>query len=405
MALPAVDMMRVSVNEVAVMNDAELAQFMQQHRLPDGNYDLPVDGWDELSREDRSLFAERLEAQKRSLAQSPTACSRPLALDDLDARLHRYWWLDKYTSDIKCFEPEHDKLWQELVEKRVLKPHETREFVRTDASGMEREKEKDQARKAYERAESEAKQIYVLTQEDPKRLRIPKQKRISMMKYGTEKLLAARRRLEQARSESFLIVQFVRATSGYAGAKRDAARHRNLVQWVLEQVPLIEAETNPFTTNQSESDGRRTKRKLAIDEEPPERRARKRVMLDLRERRSANARLSSTATETQPEPSTATDQDTAPDTQLDILIASSLHKEDNVQAMPQGLRRSARIVARRSASSKALKPEFSQHISSLRSEARAARPSTKVSPAEDARAQLAKRQSRRNSQHGLSKVR
>lgn len=101
--------------------------------------------------------------------------------------------------------------------------------MRTAALGMEREKEKDKARKAYERVESEAKQIYVLTQEDPKRLRIPKKKRISMMKYSTEKLLAARRRLEQARSESFLIVQFVRAIFGYAGAKRDAVRHRNLV--------------------------------------------------------------------------------------------------------------------------------------------------------------------------------
>ncbi|KAL4418319.1 hypothetical protein CABS03_01670 [Colletotrichum abscissum] len=219
---------------------------------------------------------------------------------------------------------------------------------------MEREKEKDKARKAYERAESEAKQIYVLTQEDPKRLRIPKKKRISMMKYSTEKLLAARRRLEQARSESFLIVQFVRATFGYAGAKRDAARHRNLVQWVLEQVPLIEAETSPSTTNHSESDKRRTKRKLASDEEPPERRARQRVMFDLRERRSANARLSSIATETQPEPSTVMDQDTAQDTaqdiQPEILTASLSHKEDYIRTMPQGLRRSARIAARGSAS-------------------------------------------------------
>lgn len=74
---------------------------------------------------------------------------------------------------------------------------------------------------------------------------------------------------------------------------------------------MIEAETNPFITNQSECDGRRTKRKLATDEEPPERRARKRVMFDLRERRLANARLSSIAIETQPEPSTATDQDMA----------------------------------------------------------------------------------------------
>ncbi|KAF0319010.1 hypothetical protein GQ607_013819, partial [Colletotrichum asianum] len=443
------------------MSDAELAHFMKKHRLPSGDYDLPVDGWDKLSRDDRSRLAGRLEAQKGSLSLSPVACSRPLDLDDLDARLRRvspnesystrrqtetktqsrsptppydptevetetyhklvetggrplypidliydihrqpdnyaellrpwqesldqvwaedifqrqlqrwqdfrkwqndnrdrkdeddsfpayvereksmvqryflrrsrakrlaeieadpsclqsdwedeqwererqrrccrehgcrefrdyvdavkrrlashdftqsfdldedpkkqdrlttwieylnyeYWWLDKHTSDIERLEPDHEKLWQELAERKILKSHETKEFVRTDASGMEREREKDQAMKAFQRAESEAKRVYVLTQEDPKRLRIPKTKRISMMKDVTEKLLAAKRRWEQARNQSFLIVQFVRATFGYAGAKRQAARQRILVQWVLDQVPLVEAEMKPAKSN------------------------------------------------------------------------------------------------------------------------------------------------------------
>ncbi|KAJ4230716.1 hypothetical protein NW757_013981 [Fusarium falciforme] len=505
----------VSVSEVAAMSDAELAQFMQKHRLPNGDYDLPVDGWERLSKDERSRLAERLEAQKRGLAQSPTGCSRPLDLDDLDARLrqvspsksfslrpepqtinrsrsptppidrtrleteayhelindggrplypidliqdvyrdpdnyaemlrpwqeyltsvspsgifqrqlqrwqdfhkwqndnrgredndggflgyveqekHRiknhslprsrakrlaeieadpsclrsgwdmlqslrerqrrlyrehdcrgfrdyteavkrrlarhgftqpfeldedpknqdklttwieylnyeYWWLDKYTSDIERLEPEHDKLWQELVDKKILRPHETKEFVRTAASGMECETEKDQAMKAVQRAEFEAKRIYVSTQEDPKRLRIPKAKRISMLKHGTEKLLAAKRRLEQAQSRSFLIVQFVRATFGYAGAKRDAARHRVLVQWVLDQVPLIKAEMNPCKANRRLGSGgrRATKRRLTTDEELPERRNPKRVRFDLEEPRLASARVASKAIKTQPD--------------------------------------------------------------------------------------------------------
>jgi hypothetical protein len=79
----------VSVGEVAAISDAELVQFMQKHRLPHGDYDLPVDGWERLSEDERSRLAERLEAEKRSLAQSPTACSRPLDLDGLDARLRQ----------------------------------------------------------------------------------------------------------------------------------------------------------------------------------------------------------------------------------------------------------------------------------------------------------------------------
>ncbi|KAF5530710.1 ankyrin protein unc44 [Fusarium mexicanum] len=442
----------VSVGEVAAMNDVELAQFMQRHRLPDGDYDLPIDGWDKLSKDERSHLAQRLETQKDSLAQSPTACSRPLDLDDLNARLrqvspnnsfsrrpespiidrlrsptppfdptrreieayhqlineggrpsysinlihdvyrdpdnyaemlrpwqeyltpvspsgifrrqlqrwrdfckwqndnrdredddggfpasrdkrlaeieadpsclksrwediqwererqryhcrergcrgfrdyaeavkrrlarhgftltfeldedpkkqdklttwieylnYEYWWLDKYATDIERLEPEHDKLWQELVDKKILRPHETKEFVRTDASGMERETEKDQAMKAVQRAESEAKRIYVLTQEDPKRSHIPRAKRISMMKHGAENLFAAKQRSEQARRRSHLIVQFVRATFDYDEAKRNAVRHRVLAQWVLDQVSLIQAEMNPSEANRPGSDGK-----------------------------------------------------------------------------------------------------------------------------------------------------
>lgn len=75
---------------------------------------------------------------------------------------YEYWWLDKYTNDIERLEPELDRLWQELVDKNILGPHETQELVRTDASGMECEAEKDQTMKAVRRAETEARGIYAL---------------------------------------------------------------------------------------------------------------------------------------------------------------------------------------------------------------------------------------------------
>ncbi|RMD39521.1 hypothetical protein DV735_g5615, partial [Chaetothyriales sp. CBS 134920] len=536
----------LSVHEIAAMSDAELGQFMTKHRCPDGGYELPVDGWDKLSKDERNRLAERLKAQERGLTQSPTACSRPLDLDDLDARLrqvspnksfslrpetrttrsptppfdptireteayhelvdeggrplypidliqdmyrdpdnyaetlwpwqvnispvsplgifqkqlqrwrdfrkwqndnrgreddndgfpayvewkkhiiqrdlrpksaakrlaeieadpsclksswedrqwererqrrhcrergcrgfrdyteavkrrlachgftqpfeldedpknqdklttwieylnYEYWWLDKYTSDIERLEPEHDKLWQELVDKRILRPHETKEFVCTAASGMECEAEKDQAMKAVQRAESEAKRIYVSTQKDPKRLHIPKAKRISMLKHGTEKLLAAKRRLEQAQSRSFLIVQFVRATFGYAGAKRDATRHRVLVQWVLDQVLLIEAEMNlPKANRRLGSGGQRvTKRRLATDEEPPERQKPKRVRIDLEEPRLASARIPSKATKTQPEPRIVMDQEATQDSHQDDALSPASLNQEHAQGLEQ----------------------------------------------------------------------
>ncbi|KAF5018844.1 hypothetical protein F66182_9173 [Fusarium sp. NRRL 66182] len=467
------------------MDDVELAQFIRRHRLPSGNYDLPVAGWDELSEKERSHLAERLEAQKRTLAQSPMAGSHLLNLDDLDTRLrqvsprrsfslrletqdvdrsrsptppvditrleieayhelineggrplypigliqdmykdtdkhaeilrpwqenpaeisaedifqrqlqrwqdflkwqndnrgreddesdfstyierqkrqqdslHRshakrfaeieanasclksewdvqqalrerqrrlyrehgcqgfrdyaaavkrrlarhdftqpfklakdpkkqdklttwieylnyeYWWLDKYTSDIERLEPEHDKAWQELVDKNIPRSHETKEFVRTVASSMECQNEDDTALKAVQRAESKAKQIYVLTQEGPERLRIPKATRILMLRAVTEELLAAKQRFEQIRKRNDRITKFVQATFNYASAKRNAARHRVLVQWVLDQVPQVEAEVKPSKAR------KRTKRKLSTDKEFPESRSSKREKLDL----------------------------------------------------------------------------------------------------------------------------
>ncbi|KAM3549396.1 hypothetical protein ARSEF4850_008876 [Beauveria asiatica] len=594
----------LSVDEIAAMSDTELGQFMTKHRHPNGGYELPVSGWDKLSKDARGRLAERLKAQERGLAQSPTACSRPLDLDDLNARLrqvspnksfslrpeprtarsptpmvdptireteayqelvdkggrplypidligdmyqdpdnyaeilwpwqlnispvspsgifqkqlqrwrdfrkwqndnrrrednddggfpayvewskhiiqrdkkpkwaakrlaeieadpsclksswedkqwererqrrycrergcrgfrdyteavkrrlarhgftqafklkkdpknqdtlttwieylnYEYWWLDKYTSDIERLEPGHDKLWQELVDKKILRPHETKEFVRTASSGMECEAEMDQAMKTVQRAESEAKRIYESTQKDPERLRIPKARRISMLEHGTEKLLAAKRRLGQAQSRSFLIIQFVRATFDYDEAKMDAARHRVLVEWVLDQVPLIEAEMNPCKANRRLGSGgrRATKRRLTTDEEPPERQDPKRVRIDLEEPRLASARIPSKATKTQPKPHIVMDQE----------AAQGSHQDD-VQATPLGPRRSARIAAYRDASRKAPEHGISQPRTRARSGATPAQPLRSYSPIEDTKAHTVGRRSRGKGQRGTAK--
>ncbi len=49
-----------SVDDIANFSDAQLAKFMQDHRRDNGDFDLPVDGWDKLSRHDRNQLADRL---------------------------------------------------------------------------------------------------------------------------------------------------------------------------------------------------------------------------------------------------------------------------------------------------------------------------------------------------------
>ena len=49
-----------SVDEIVVMTDAELARLMQENRRSNGDIELPVDGWDRISKDERNRLAERL---------------------------------------------------------------------------------------------------------------------------------------------------------------------------------------------------------------------------------------------------------------------------------------------------------------------------------------------------------
>ncbi|KAJ6439222.1 MFS general substrate transporter [Purpureocillium lavendulum] len=79
----------LTVGDIAALSDGQLAQFMQKHRSHNGDFNLPVDGWDKLSKDERNQLAERLQAQQRILSQDQAAQSHPLDLDQLDARLRQ----------------------------------------------------------------------------------------------------------------------------------------------------------------------------------------------------------------------------------------------------------------------------------------------------------------------------
>ena len=48
------------VGDIANLGDAQLARFMVEHRNPNGDFELPVDGWDKLAKKERECLAERL---------------------------------------------------------------------------------------------------------------------------------------------------------------------------------------------------------------------------------------------------------------------------------------------------------------------------------------------------------
>jgi hypothetical protein len=55
---PATSML--SVDDIAAMSDAALAAFMEKNRRADGVFQLPIDDWDRLTKDERNSLAERL---------------------------------------------------------------------------------------------------------------------------------------------------------------------------------------------------------------------------------------------------------------------------------------------------------------------------------------------------------
>lgn len=49
-----------AMDDVTVLSDAQLVELMDQHRRPDGNFELPVGGWDRLNTDKRDELAQRL---------------------------------------------------------------------------------------------------------------------------------------------------------------------------------------------------------------------------------------------------------------------------------------------------------------------------------------------------------
>jgi hypothetical protein len=50
----------LSVADINAISDATLAVLIEENRRPDGGFELPVDGWDRLSEDERNRLAERL---------------------------------------------------------------------------------------------------------------------------------------------------------------------------------------------------------------------------------------------------------------------------------------------------------------------------------------------------------
>ncbi|KAK4097009.1 hypothetical protein N658DRAFT_489536 [Parathielavia hyrcaniae] len=106
---------------------------------------------------------------------------------------YEYSWHDRYERSIERLQPKCDEAWEKLVDSGVLRPGETYESVRTVEAAFR---------------------------------------------------LSAKEALRMLERRSDLIINFIRGNWDLPKQKNNLHRQRRLLQWILEQVPLIEAELN-----------------------------------------------------------------------------------------------------------------------------------------------------------------
>lgn len=196
-------------------------------------------------------FADYFEAVKRRLADHGFIRSfeleeDPTQQDKLTTWIEylgfESWWFDKHIGDIDRLAPEHDKAWKELVDSKIVGPHDTPESVRSDQTALQREIEIRQAQAEVHMAKEEAASVYEFTQVSPHRRLMSEKRRIEMLNKATKDVEDAERRKREIKARHDRVRDFIRGTFKYVDAQRKLACHGLYVQWVLEQIPLVEAE-------------------------------------------------------------------------------------------------------------------------------------------------------------------
>lgn len=93
-----------------------------------------------------------------------------------------------------------------------------------------------------------------------------------MLQTSTKSILDAEKRAHDVRTRNDHITRFIRATSECVDARKNAARHTELVRWVRDQVQIVRAETARQTERAANGShcGRSAKRGLRTDDSPSE---------------------------------------------------------------------------------------------------------------------------------------
>ncbi|GAP92495.1 putative ankyrin [Rosellinia necatrix] len=166
---------------------------------------------------------------------------------------------------MKVRQPKYDEAWKTLVDAKVLRPFETEGYICTKDCAFQHQKEREQAFNAVKSAEK----VLISAQKaenDPRESRRGKPATSIQSRAAQSRLDTAKESQASTNRRNDLVTEFNIAVRGYLIAKDDAMSHSAILQWVLEQVPLVEAEMNESGVTETSPDPiRGTKRSRGPD--------------------------------------------------------------------------------------------------------------------------------------------
>ncbi|KZZ99638.1 hypothetical protein AAL_02210 [Moelleriella libera RCEF 2490] len=182
---------------------------------------------------------------------------------------YEYSWLDHHTQYLTRLQAKYDKGWQKLVDSGVLRRGETAAELCSMESAIRSQSERDAAKKAVDHAKTAAVAALQTAMNDPNsKSRLRKPVRIRMMKQANFRLEAAKASFKDVMRRGDLITDFVQEASDYRATERNLILQRFRLQWVKEQIPLIEAEVREAPTAEERLSTRwRTKRRSDDDQD------------------------------------------------------------------------------------------------------------------------------------------
>lgn len=182
---------------------------------------------------------------------------------------------DHYRSTrfIERGQPKQDEAWKALVDSGVLRPFETQEYLDDIKSAFRLDAEEARAHKVVELAKSA---VEAALEKPCKAPNGSQQAHALGLAASRSRLDVALKQLESVQRRNSLIASFSSAGRKHSLAVIAAKRHYAKMQWILDQVPLVESEMMESKAAEVDSNTQTNKFSLGGEKEPQSRQTRRR---------------------------------------------------------------------------------------------------------------------------------